>query len=291
MARRIGTGAVGLCALLGLACGGSGAREGDEGIDFLVVAPHPDDESLGCGGILAQAWAQGRRAKVVVLTNGDGNAVTAAALSGRPKEALAQDDYLAVARLRQTQARRALAELGGKPDDLVFLGYPDTGLERLHAERSAVWTQPLTGRSETYGPVQSDFHSSAHGTAAPYTYASLRSDLESLLQRLRPRRIYVTHETDRHPDHRAAFAFVRDAARAVGHRGELHAYVIHAGVDHPPGPDCVRLSEEALQAKTRALHAYLTGFPSEAGEVVARKRAQFLSFARAEEAFWPVPLD
>lgn len=292
MSRGIGTGAVGICALLAIACGGSADRPGDGTIDLLVVAPHPDDESLGCGGILAQAWAQGRPAKVVILTNGDGNAVTASALAGRPKDALAPEDYLAVARLRQTQARRAVSELGGKEEDLIFLGYPDTGLQVLYAGRDAAsWTQPFTRRSETYGLVQPDYHSAAHGRSAAYTHAALRSDLEELLRTLRPRRICVTHEADRHPDHSAAFAFVRDAARAVGYRGSLSAYLIHGGDGGSSAPDRVRLSEEALQAKTRALHAYLSGFPGEAEEVLARKRAQFLSFARDEEAFWPVPLD
>lgn len=38
--------------------------------DVLVLAPHPDDESLGCGGAIAALSDLGRRAQVVVVTDG-----------------------------------------------------------------------------------------------------------------------------------------------------------------------------------------------------------------------------
>lgn len=37
---------------------------------MLVLAPHPDDETLGCGGLLARAADQGLRPRVAFLTNG-----------------------------------------------------------------------------------------------------------------------------------------------------------------------------------------------------------------------------
>ena len=39
----------------------------------LVLAPHADDESLGCGGLLAQAVAAGLQPGVLVLTDGAGS--------------------------------------------------------------------------------------------------------------------------------------------------------------------------------------------------------------------------
>jgi LmbE family N-acetylglucosaminyl deacetylase len=38
--------------------------------DTLVVAPHPDDETLGCGGTIAKLRALGARVDVVVCTDG-----------------------------------------------------------------------------------------------------------------------------------------------------------------------------------------------------------------------------
>lgn len=39
-------------------------------MNILVVAPHPDDEVLGCGGILAKYARQGHKTFVAVMTNG-----------------------------------------------------------------------------------------------------------------------------------------------------------------------------------------------------------------------------
>src|ERR1700746_771451 len=36
----------------------------------LVLAPHPDDESLGCGGLIAACCAAGRPPGVAILTDG-----------------------------------------------------------------------------------------------------------------------------------------------------------------------------------------------------------------------------
>lgn len=116
------------CAPL-LGCRGAATRE--EAADLLVFAPHPDDEALGCAGILRRAIASGRRAKVVFFTDGDGFPAFAAKLAGRPPAKLGPPDVLELARYRREQARNAMAAIGG-PDDLVFLGYPDAGLDQVY---------------------------------------------------------------------------------------------------------------------------------------------------------------
>src|SRR3954453_22266405 len=37
---------------------------------LLVLAPHPDDEVIGCGGLVAQHIREGREVRVVVATDG-----------------------------------------------------------------------------------------------------------------------------------------------------------------------------------------------------------------------------
>lgn len=38
--------------------------------NVLIVAPHPDDEVLGCGGLIAELTAKGKKVNVLFLTNG-----------------------------------------------------------------------------------------------------------------------------------------------------------------------------------------------------------------------------
>ena len=81
---------------------------------FVVVAPHPDDESLACGGLIADACRQEVRGKVVIVSDGSGS---------HPNSRAYAPDRLAS--LREEEARQAGAELGLKPADMLFLGLPD----------------------------------------------------------------------------------------------------------------------------------------------------------------------
>ena len=82
----------------------------------LILAPHPDDESLGCGGLIARCVAAGRPPLVVVLTDGAG--------SHPHSRAFPPDRLRAV---RSCEVRTAVSHLGLPPDRVVFLGEPDTG--------------------------------------------------------------------------------------------------------------------------------------------------------------------
>ena len=85
---------------------------GDGGL--LVVAPHPDDESLGCGGAIALACRSGRRVAVVVVSDGAGSHPNSRAY---PPQRLAA--------LRRDETREALARLGLAPEAVSFLDLPD----------------------------------------------------------------------------------------------------------------------------------------------------------------------
>src|SRR5271165_6675226 len=77
-----------------------------------VFAPHPDDESLGCGGLIARLKDEGSLVHVVVMSDGSGSHPNSRRYPG-PK----------LAALRQTEARAAVARLGLDPaSELEFLG-------------------------------------------------------------------------------------------------------------------------------------------------------------------------
>lgn len=75
----------------------------------LVLAPHPDDETLACGGTLAALVARGCAVRVLVVTDGDGAKVD-----------LAPDE---LRRRRRAEVTAACAALGADPPS--FLGLPD----------------------------------------------------------------------------------------------------------------------------------------------------------------------
>ena len=88
----------------------------------LVIAPHPDDESLGCGRLLSSVWSAAGKAQVLCLT--DGAASHPNSRSHPPRR---------LAGIRQDEMRSAVAILGGRPEDLHFLDLPDAQLHRVHA--------------------------------------------------------------------------------------------------------------------------------------------------------------
>ncbi len=81
----------------------------------LILAPHPDDESLGCGGLIAACCAAQRPPLVAILTDGAGS---------HPGSRAYPPDRLRTERERE--AREAVALLGLPPERIMFLGQPDT---------------------------------------------------------------------------------------------------------------------------------------------------------------------
>ncbi len=81
---------------------------------MLVLAPHPDDETLGCGGTLALHREQGDPVRILFLTDGS---------AGDPAGHYPADRYVAI---RRAEARQACAVLG--VGDLLFWDLPDSKL-------------------------------------------------------------------------------------------------------------------------------------------------------------------
>ncbi len=80
----------------------------------LVLAPHQDDESLACGGMLAEAAARGVAAHVAFLTDG-GMSHPGSPTWPRPR----------LVAERRAEALRATAILGVPPRRVAFLDQPD----------------------------------------------------------------------------------------------------------------------------------------------------------------------
>jgi LmbE family N-acetylglucosaminyl deacetylase len=98
----------------------------------LVLAPHMDDETLGCGGTLAKHRQRGANVLVVFLTDGRQGSRELDDLHG---EARSQKQKELVA-TRKREAERALEHLGIK--DFVFLDAEDFALAKSETAMPAL---------------------------------------------------------------------------------------------------------------------------------------------------------
>jgi len=98
--------------------------------DILVIGPHADDPEFGIAGTVAR-WAQeGKKVVYVICTNGD---------KGTSDIDLAPEKLVKIREEEQREAARVAGAL-----DVVFLGFPDQGLEDTPEFRKEIVRQIRT---------------------------------------------------------------------------------------------------------------------------------------------------
>ncbi len=137
----------------------------------LVFAPHQDDETLGCGGLIALKRQQNIPVHVAFLTDG-----AACYESIAPQGATIMPSAELVS-LRQAEAIEALGHLGVESSAIHFFDQPDQFL----------------------------------GQSSDSDYDALIDRLVHLIQTVAPQQIYVTYREDVHGDHQASYRVVREA--------------------------------------------------------------------------------
>ena len=128
----------------------------------MVVSPHPDDETLGVGGLLAELLARGWSVCVVAVTDGE-------ASHGRQDPSAGRR----LARRRRAEQQAALRRLHGTVAanrlSIVRLGMPDGGVETVRADLTATrWRAHSAGADWCLAPLAWDGHPDheASGAAA-----------------------------------------------------------------------------------------------------------------------------
>lgn len=116
---------------------------------MVVVAPHPDDETLGCGGVIALAAAAGRSVTVAILTDGAGS--HPGSIAWPPAR---------LARHRRQEARNAVSILGGEGVKLQTFPGRDGRLTD-YMDAASVWLSALlaeTGAASVFVTWDADPH-------------------------------------------------------------------------------------------------------------------------------------
>lgn len=277
-----------------------GARE-----RLLVVAPHPDDEVLGAGGLVQRVLARGGTVDVVLVTAGDGypDAVRGATGLAVP----AASDYVAYGARRLAEARAALDALGGADRvHATVLGFPDGVLPAL---RGAHWSAADPARSPTTDAVAPPYDGLVADDAVPYAGEALLDALTRLVRRVRPTLVALPDPLDVHGDHATTGLFALAALAEARSDARIVAYLVHwpawppgwdatasaaprdaAGlalpVDLPPrdGRVALVLSSAELAVKRRALARHATQQRQMAGYLDAflRPREPYSLLARGD---------
>lgn len=109
---------------------------------IVLLSPHPDDEILGAGGLLA---AQSRRTlpiHVIAATNGES----------------AYDDFDNLAEVRRAEQERALAKVGVESKDIVRLNLPDGAVASHEVDLTLELTNSLDRDTLLVAPWEYDSH-------------------------------------------------------------------------------------------------------------------------------------
>ncbi len=196
----------------------------DEGHgSIMVIVPHEDDEILMCAGIIERAVQCHVPLTVVMATNGDYGC-----------------DHLSVGRARLYETLDGLNMLGVDREQVVFLGYADTGMPKeesflygLYHETDGERIHPSHCGTCTYGlPEKDEFHKSEYGEHGSYTRNGFVNDLKAVLRKYRPESIFTTSLEDTHGDHCGLFLFVREVfadCAEEGYEPELYCGLVHSG--------------------------------------------------------------
>lgn len=173
----------------------------------MVLAPHPDDECIGCGGLIAELVARAVPVRVVLVTDGAG-------AGGLPPGAAVQ---------RQAEFRAALRVLG--VDSQAMLGLPDGGLAPDALLFDAVADEVRAfAPNWLLAPMASDVHRDHRCVAQAARAAALAvPSVEQLLEFETWTPLRATHVLDISARHAVKLAALAQHHTALAHVDYLEA--------------------------------------------------------------------
>jgi LmbE family N-acetylglucosaminyl deacetylase len=195
----------------------------DASTRLLVLAPHPDDETIGAGALIQQVRRAGGEVRIVLFTNGDNNPWPQRYLERRLW--IGKQARQRWGNRRRAEISEALTRLGVSSDALIALDWPDMGLTQRLRQQGAVAVATLAGQ----------------------------------IASVRPNLIALPSLDDDHPDHGSCHVLARLALARLGMDCPLLAYLIH-GKDRgrSPGDWAVPADDALVARKLYALQAHVS---------------------------------
>lgn len=184
----------------------------------MVIAPHPDDESLGAAGLIQRALSERWELRVLLMTSGDGFRADAARIFHR--QHVLGNDMRLLGLMRMKETLRALGSLGVHPQQVRFLGLPDGGTAAMLKDH---WRYPFTSY---YTQVNHVPYARAVKPGMPYTGSAALGLVRQELEQFRPDTLVLPHPADQHPDHWAAHAYAEMAIELLRQQGADYALSI-----------------------------------------------------------------
>jgi len=182
----------------------------------LIIAPHPDDEAIGCAGVIRYCVENNISVKIVVLTDGY--------LSASPVK-------------RHDESVNGMKMLGVPQDDIIFLGYPDGTLPMLLTKN---WNHKSPYNIN--GTTTNGNYPYSYQQNASYSGESLFYNLMEIINNYEPTVILYPDSEDEQIDHWATNAFMEYAMAKINYKGNKYTYIVH---DAPYWPSPRKYTPEA----------------------------------------------
>ncbi len=178
------------------------------GTKVMVFVPHPDDEAIAASGLIQRVVSQEGNVRLVFLTNGDGYVQAVRLLAN--KQQVYPKDFVEYGKKRQEEGVQAACELGLQPEDLVFMGFPDDGIDDL-------WESYWSNAKSFISPYTlfDRPHRKGMNHWVKYSGQELSQEIERLILEFSPDWVVLPDPRDLHADHATTGVFVLDALREM----------------------------------------------------------------------------
>jgi LmbE family N-acetylglucosaminyl deacetylase len=190
----------------------------EKGQKVLVFSPHPDDETIACGGYIAQSEQRGAEVKIVLVTDGNKHGLQ---------------------NLRYSEFKTATSVLGVPVNNLIFLNYPDGKLaQQSQTELEKIFQNQI----DSYHP---DIILYPHPSDTHKDHITIGKIVEKILEQSPNKKIaykyLVHHHLYPRPEKYAPDLYTLPPISLIGFDG---------------GWERLMLSEETKNLKQEALAAY-----------------------------------